>query len=123
MFSKVFQDKDQQRGTSEVLNSESRVIAYGAGLMMREERFAKAGTVVPMHNHYHEQITHVVKGSVKVIAADGSETILKAEEAVYCAPYEDHSVIILEDDTIVKDAFTPIRLDHLNNRACYEDKV
>ena len=123
MFSKVFQDKDQQRGESEALNSRSRVIAYGPGLMMREEHFFKAGTVVPLHNHYHEQITHVVKGSIKVITEDGTETVLKAEEAVYCAPYENHSVIVLEDDTIVKDAFNPIRLDHLQNRACYEDKI
>lgn len=123
MFSQVFQDKDQQKGASDVLNSTNRVIAYGPGLMMREEHFAKAGTVVPMHNHYHEQITHVVKGSIKVITADGNETVLKAEEAVYCAPYEDHSVVVLEDDTIVKDAFNPIRLDHLKNKACYEDKI
>ena len=120
MFSKVFQDADQQRGSSEGLNSKSRIIAYGAGLMMREERFAKAGTVVPLHCHYHEQITHVCKGSIKVIDHDGNETILKAEEAVYCAPNEMHSVIILEDDTVVKDAFTPVRLDHLQSKACYE---
>lgn len=123
MFSQIFQDKDQQRGNSDVLNSHSRVIAYGPGLMMREEIFDRAGTVVPLHNHYHEQITNVVKGSVKVITEDGAETVLKTGEAVYCAPYENHSVIVLEDNTVVRDAFNPIRLDHLKNRACYEDKV
>lgn len=120
MFSKVFHEIDQPCGESEALESTNRVIAYGAGLMMREEVFAKAGTVVPVHCHYHEQITHVIRGSVKVIAEDGSEHIMYAEEAAYFAPNEKHSVVVLEDNTIVKDAFTPIRLDHLEQKACYE---
>ncbi|MDO5311680.1 MAG: cupin domain-containing protein [Clostridia bacterium] len=113
MFSRYFKTEDQKINTHSGSNSVSRVAAYGAGIMMREEVFAKAGTVVPMHGHYHEQICYITRGSAKIIFEDGKEVVLSAGEAAYFGPYEKHSVVMLEDDTAVMDAFTPIRVDHL----------
>ena len=55
---------------------------------------------------------YVVSGSVKCILADGSERVLHAGECANIGPNEEHSVVMLEDTTII-DAFTPIRVDHL----------
>ena len=111
MFSKSFHIEQQPINETEAYTS--RVLAYGPGLLMMEWSFEKAGAVTPMHDHYHEQLTHVVKGSVKITLADDSEEVFTAGEAVYFAPYEKHAVVTLEDNTVVVDVFNPLRLDHL----------
>ena len=94
-----------------------RIIGYGPGVMLREEVFP-AGTHLPTHNHYHEQITYVVSGSIRCTLADGSEMVLKAGECAYFAPYEEHTLVMLEDTAVI-DAFTPIRIDHLEQKVFY----
>ncbi len=115
MFSKAFTEKDQLWNTTEDL--ESRIICYGPEVMLMEWHFFKEGYVIPLHDHYHTQVSYVTKGSVRGIMADGSEQILKAGEAVYFAPNEVHSVITLEPDTFVMDVFNPVRLDHLEKHS------
>ena len=117
MFSKFFPDSGQKKGHSNVFNSDSRVIGFGPGLMLREEVFP-AGVVLPVHDHYHEQISYVASGSMRCILADGSEMVLKEGECAYFAPYEKHSLVFLEDTAVI-DAFTPIRLDHLEQKVFY----
>ena len=111
MFSRFFSLDEQKTGVNEATGSKIRMIGYGAGLMLREETFPK-GTVVPFHSHYHEQMCYVAAGSANCILADGSERILHAGECAYIGHNEEHSVVMLEDTTII-DAFTPIRVDHL----------
>ena len=111
MFSRFFSISNQKAGANETTGSRIRMIGYGAGLLLREETFPK-GTVVPFHSHYHEQICYIASGSANCILADGSERVLSAGECAYIGPNEEHSVVMLEDTTII-DAFTPIRVDHL----------
>ena len=114
MFSRFFSRSDQKMGKNESTGSKIRMIGYGAGLMLREETFPK-GTVVPFHSHYHEQMCYVASGSANCILEDGSERVLHAGECAYIGPNEKHSVIMLEETTII-DAFTPIRVDHLEQK-------
>ena len=70
MFTQVFHIPDQPRNAGEGFTS--RILAYGPGLLVMEWHFEKAGSVTPMHSHYHEQVTHVVKGSTKLSFPDKS---------------------------------------------------
>ena len=60
-------------------------------------------------------MSYIIKGSAKIIMADGTEKLCKAGDAVAFAPNEAHSVITAEPDTVIMDVFTPIWLDHLAN--------
>ena len=120
MFSRFFTRKDQKCADNETFRSHSRIIGYGAGLMMRDETFP-AGTVIPEHAHYHEQISYVASGRCVVTLADGSKKELCAGECAYFGPDEAHQITVLEDDTRITDVFTPIRVDHLENAQYFED--
>lgn len=115
MFTRIFHSCDQPRNKGEGFSS--RILAYGPGLLVMEWHFEKAGSVTPMHSHYHEQVTHVIKGSTKLCFPDGTENVLKAGDSVYFAPNEEHALVTLEDDCVVIDAFTPIRVDHLERHS------
>ena len=73
------------------------------------------GHVIPLHDHYHVQMSYILKGSAKITLADGTEKLCKAGDAAAFAPNEAHSVITAEPDTVIMDVFTPLRLDHLAN--------
>ena len=120
MFSKFFPKEAQKYGESEVFHSKSRVISYGPGVMLREEIFP-AGTLLPRHEHYHEQISYIAYGKIKCTLADGSEMILSEGEAAYFGPNEPHTLEVLEDTSVI-DAFTPIRIDHLEGAVFYGKK-
>ena len=82
-------------------------------MLMMEWHFTKAGAVTPAHSHYHEQLTYVVRGCTKVTFADGTEDVLREGDSVYFAPNEEHALITMCDDCVVIDAFSPLRIDHL----------
>lgn len=115
MFSRVFDDINKLVKVNEKNGVVSRILGYGPGILMMEWVFPKAGTELPLHNHYHEQMTYVKKGSIKVTLDDSTEKILNEGESVYFAPYENHAIIVLEDGTIGIDVFSPLRIDHLEN--------
>jgi Uncharacterized conserved protein, contains double-stranded beta-helix domain len=113
LFSKLFPSDEQLWNRKETF--ESRIIAYTPEVMMMEWKFPNAGHVIPLHDHYHVQMSYILKGSAKITLADGTEKLCKAGDAVAFAPNEAHSVITAEPDTVIMDVFTPIRLDHLAN--------
>ncbi|MBO7373375.1 MAG: cupin domain-containing protein [Oscillospiraceae bacterium] len=115
MFSKLFPADEQPQNIQDEKGFRSRVLAYTPELMMMEWSFPNAGYVVPMHEHYHVQLSYIVRGAAKVILADGSEKLCKAGDAAAFAPNEAHSVVVAEPDTVVIDVFNPVRLDHLAN--------
>ena len=115
MFSQFFPYDEQTWNIQEEKGFTSRILAYTPEVLMMEWLFINEGFVVPMHEHYHTQITHIRTGSAKVVMADGTEKILKAGDAVAFAPNEGHSVTMLEANTTIIDVFSPVRLDHLAN--------
>lgn len=115
MFSKLFPTDEQLRNDQPEKGFRSRILAYTPELLMMEWSFPKAGYVVPRHEHYHVQLSYIVAGSAKVTLADGTEKLCTAGDAAAFAPNEAHSVVTLEDNTVIIDVFNPIRLDHLAN--------
>lgn len=98
------------QGTTDV-----QMIAFGEGVMVRAETCNYVGPAAPMHSHYHEQVSYIERGSMRVIREDGTSEILHAGDAAYFAPNEPHATESLEVGTKCVDSFTPIRVDHLLN--------
>jgi quercetin dioxygenase-like cupin family protein len=69
------------------------------------------GAVVPEHRHPHEQIAHVVRGSLRLTLA-GVAHDLDAGESLSIPGNTPHSAEAL-DDTLVVDTFSPPREDML----------
>ena len=115
MYSKLFPAEEQPQNLQDENGFRSRILAYTPEVMMMEWTFFNAGHVIPLHDHYHVQLSYIIKGSATVILADGTEKLCKAGDAAAFAPNEAHSVIIAEANTVIIDVFNPIRLDHLGN--------
>ncbi len=71
------------------------------------------GVVVPMHQHHHEQISHVVSGKVE-FDIDGTKRQMGPGELVYIPGHLPHSVTMIEDSVMVE-VFSPPREDFLND--------
>ena len=87
-----------------------KVLAHVPSIMMVEVNFIK-GAVGDIHEHVHEQISYIIKGSFEV-NVDGKKEIVKAGDTFYVNPNVPHGVLALEDATIL-DVFTPQREDFL----------
>lgn len=89
-----------------------RVISYGQELMMVEFGFKKGGVGEPHSHDDHEQIGYVAQGSFELIVGD-QKSIIKKGDTYYAPRKTLHGVVALEDDSVLIDAFTPIRKDFL----------
>ena len=77
----------------------------------------KKGAVVPTHQHFHEQISHVVEGALKFLI-EGKEVIVRAGEILCIPPNVPHGVITLED-SVALDIFNPPRQDWIDGDDSY----
>ena len=77
----------------------------------------KRGCVVPEHSHRHEQISHILSGTLEFKVA-GKEVLVGAGELLCIPPQVPHSARALED-TIAIDTFTPPREDWINKTDAY----
>ncbi|MCY9869968.1 cupin domain-containing protein [Vibrio barjaei] len=85
-----------------------KVLAHCENMMTVEVHF-EDGTVAPMHNHPHEQITYVVSGEFEFTV--GEETkIVKAGDTIYKVPNIMHGCKCLKAGILI-DNFTPMRKD------------
>ncbi len=69
----------------------------------------KKGAVVPMHHHFHEQISHVVEGALQFLV-DGKETVVSSGEILCIPPHVPHEVTA-QEDSVALDIFNPPRQD------------
>ena len=69
------------------------------------------GSVVPEHDHPHEQITYVIQGGME-FTLGGETCILRAGEGVCCPPGVSHGAVILDEPTVVIDAWYPVREEY-----------
>jgi quercetin dioxygenase-like cupin family protein len=83
-----------------------KVLAADGSLMAVEFSFEK-GAVGALHQHPHEQIGYIVKGSF-VFEQEGVKTTLQAGDSYYVKPNAAHGVVALEAG-IIFDVFTPQR--------------
>ena len=89
-----------------------RTLASGQGMMQMAVEFA-AGAALPEHRHVHEQVTHVVRGRLRLLLHGGAETYeLAAGESLYLDSNVPHAAEAPEEAVVV-DTFNPPREDLL----------
>ncbi|CAI6017348.1 cupin domain-containing protein [Cohnella sp. JJ-181] len=89
-----------------------KVFPPGERLMSMAIEFKKGGAG-PEHAHPHEQLGYVVSGKIRM-RLNGAEIIASAGEQVCVPGGVSHSVEALED-SLVLEAFTPLREDLLGS--------
>lgn len=77
----------------------------------------KKNARVPMHQHRHEQVSHVVEGALKFVI-EGRETMVRAGEILCIPPHVPHEVVAMED-SVALDIFNPPREDWINGDDAY----
>jgi quercetin dioxygenase-like cupin family protein len=77
----------------------------------------KKGAQVPVHHHFHEQISHVVAGALSFMI-DGKQVAVRAGEILTIPPNIPHQVIALED-SVALDIFNPPRQDWIDRDDAY----
>jgi len=97
----------------------TRRYVYGENAMLARFDFKK-GAIVPKHEHPNEQITYIIKGSVRV-KTQGKEYIVKAGQILIIPPNTFHEFEALED-TIDIDVFSPPREDWIEGTDTYLKK-
>jgi quercetin dioxygenase-like cupin family protein len=70
------------------------------------------GAIVAQHKHPHEQITHIVSGSME-FEIDGEKRVLSSGEAAYVPSNVPHGAVLLAD-TVTLEVFSPPREDFLS---------
>ncbi len=87
-----------------------RILAHAGGLMQVEVYFEE-GSVGPLHQHPHEQLTHVLSGEFSFTIADETK-VVKAGDTLYKKPNILHGCTCLKKGVLL-DTFTPQREDFL----------
>lgn len=90
---------------------ERKIVARGGNMMIVEVHFKK-GAVGSLHEHFHEQVTYCTHGSV-MFEVSGEKQLIKAGDSVFMPKDSLHGCVVLEDDTVLLDIFTPQRDDFI----------
>jgi quercetin dioxygenase-like cupin family protein len=78
------------------------------------------GCLIPQHAHVSEQLCHVLSGCLRFrLGAEGQDVVDVHGGEVLTIPSElPHSAEVLEDSVVI-DAFSPIRADWIEQRDAY----
>lgn len=91
----------------------SRRLVSGEKVMIVELTLDKGG-VVGVHSHPHEQITHIVSGTLE-FEVQGEKRVVSSGEAILVPANVPHGAVALAD-TITLEAFSPPREDFLSGQ-------
>jgi quercetin dioxygenase-like cupin family protein len=86
-----------------------RIAIDGEHIMIVEVDF-EPNAAGALHNHPHEQVTHVLRGQVR-FTIEGKETVLETGERIHVAPMLWHSATATESGCLLMDIFSPPRED------------
>ncbi len=89
-----------------------KIMGYQSDLMLIRVEF-KGKTAFPIHQHPHQQITHIIEGNFKA-TIDGKSEILGAGDSYVVPGNTPHGVESLESGVLI-DVFSPKREDFLKN--------
>lgn len=84
---------------------------------MLSRLFLTKGATVPLHSHFHEQISYVLEGAL-LFHVDGREILVRAGEVLCIPPNAAHDAFALED-TVDLDIFNPPRQDWIDRDDAY----
>lgn len=93
-----------------------RKVVNGERITLAQIGIAKGG-IVPTHHHENEQISLVIRGSVK-FEMEGKEIIVQGGEVLHIPSNVPHRVTALED-TLAMDVFSPVRTDWMTGTDDY----
>ncbi len=89
-----------------------QILGYDDKILLAKVKF-EVGSIGPMHEHHHSQVTYVVSGKFELTI--GEETkILKSGDSFYIPPHKMHGAICKEKGVLI-DVFSPIREDFFLN--------
>ena len=89
-----------------------KIMGYMSDLMLIRVKF-DGKTAFPIHQHPHQQITHIIEGKFKAII-NGKSEILGPGDSYVVPGNTPHGVESLESGILI-DVFSPKREDFLNN--------
>ena len=80
----------------------------------------KKGSIVPLHHHENEQMTYILRGTLKfwIGEDEAAEVVVRAGEVLHIPSNVPHKAEALED-TLDVDIFSPPREDWLNHTDSY----
>ena len=87
-----------------------KTLAYGDKTSLGEFRLEK-GSIVPTHNHPHEQTGYMISGRM-TFTIDGEDHNAKAGDSWSIPSNVEHSVMVHEDAVVIE-VFSPVREDYL----------
>lgn len=87
-----------------------QIMGYDDKIMLVHVKFAK-GSIGPIHDHHHSQVTFVKSGQFEV-SINGEKKVLKEGDCFYIPPHAPHGAVCLEDGILI-DVFSPIREDFM----------
>lgn len=90
-----------------------KVMSYSDNIMTVEVYF-ETGTVAPMHNHPHEQLTYVKSGKFEFTVGEDTR-IVEEGDTIYKVPNIMHGCKCIEKGVLI-DNFTPMRKDFLETK-------
>jgi quercetin dioxygenase-like cupin family protein len=108
---------DWNRMPAEQLNPLVTRKAIHSGSMTMARLVLQKGAVVPQHRHFHEQLTTIEKGALRLLFESG-EQVVQAGESLVIPPHAPHGVVALEE-SIVLDVFSPPREDWISGDDAY----
>lgn len=84
---------------------------YGENLMLSYLEMDE-GSVIPLHNHPHEQGGMLLEGKLELTIGD--ETRIVQQGAMYIIPPDvPHKAVAIDGPAVVLDVFSPIREDYV----------
>lgn len=89
-----------------------KIMAYDNLIMLVKVEF-QVGSIGPLHEHFHSQVTYVESGVFEVTIA-GNKKKLQTGDAFYIPPHDLHGAICLEAGVLI-DVFSPIREDFMKS--------
>lgn len=87
-----------------------KVVAFTPKLMVVEFTYPK-GAILPMHKHFHEQASYLLKGKLKYIVA-GRDVLLTKGTGLAITGYSEHQIEALADSIEIV-SYYPMRFDLL----------
>ncbi|RPE08471.1 cupin domain-containing protein [Chitinophaga lutea] len=87
--------------TGRFIHGEQHTLAYWE---------AEAGTVLPVHQHPHEQMTYVLSGTLEM-ELNGVKHTLQAHDVVVIPPHTPHGGYAVTACRLI-DSFAPVREDY-----------
>ncbi|MGA1996774.1 MAG: cupin domain-containing protein [Bryobacteraceae bacterium] len=94
----------------------ARRFVHGEKTMLAQI-FLKKGSVVPLHRHDSEQITHILEGALE-FELEGERVVLHQGQVLVIPSNAPHSAVALED-TVNLEVFAPPRQDWIDKSDAY----